>query len=55
MNPDAIFGGGGIRISIFKAKASGTVKIQMTLRREWEPENSVIDSFEVTIHIRDNH
>jgi predicted secreted protein len=45
-------GGGGWRTFPFKAQSPGTAKIQLKLRREWEPEDATIDRFGVTIRVR---
>jgi inhibitor of cysteine peptidase len=45
-------GGGGWRTFTFKAQSPGTAKIQLKLRREWEPEDATIDRFEVTIRVQ---
>jgi inhibitor of cysteine peptidase len=42
-------GGGGTRTFNFNIRSSGTSKISLRLRREWEPENLKIDQFEVLI------
>lgn len=42
-------GGGGTRTFNFNIRSSGTSKISLKLRREWEPEKMVIDQFEVLI------
>ena len=52
--PETGIGGGGTRTLTFKAQSPGTVKIQLKLRREWEPEDAAIDRFEVTIRVRDD-
>jgi inhibitor of cysteine peptidase len=45
-------GGGGTRTFTFKAQAPGTVQVALRLRREWEPEDSAIDRFDVTIRVQ---
>lgn len=52
MAPGTGIGGGGIRTLAFRARSRGTVVLQMKLRREWEPEETAIDRFEVTIRVR---
>ena len=42
-------GGGGTRTFNFNIRSSGTSKISLRLRREWELENLMIDQFEVLI------
>lgn len=52
MAPGTGIGGGGTRTLTFQAQSPGTVKIQLKLRREWEPEDAAIDRFEVTIRVQ---
>lgn len=52
MAPETGIGGGGIKIFTFKAKSCGTVKVQLKLKREWEPEDALIDHFKVTISVK---
>jgi inhibitor of cysteine peptidase len=49
--PGTGIGGGGTRIFPFEAKSPGTVKIQLKLRKGWEPEDAASDRFGVTIRI----
>jgi inhibitor of cysteine peptidase len=46
-------GSGGTRTFQLKAKSSGFVKIFLKLKKEWEPDDSAIDKFEVTIKVED--
>jgi inhibitor of cysteine peptidase len=50
--PGGGIGGGGTRTFRFSAKSSGTVQIQLKLRRSWEPEASAIEQFTVNIRIQ---
>lgn len=44
------FGSSGMRILQYKAKAAGTVTIELQKRREWE-KNKFIDSFIITVTV----
>ena len=46
-------GGGGMRTFRLKARRPGTVRVELRLRRKWEPEEVAVDSFEVTIRVRE--
>jgi inhibitor of cysteine peptidase len=46
-------GSGGTRTFQLKAKSSGFAKIILKLKKEWEPDDSAIDKFEVTIKVED--
>ncbi len=46
-------GSGGTRTFQLKTKSSGFVKIILKLKKEWEPDDSAIDKFEVTIKVED--
>lgn len=50
--PETRIGGGGTRSFTFKTRSPGTVRIQLKLAREWEPEDAAIDRFEVTIRVQ---
>jgi inhibitor of cysteine peptidase len=52
MAPGAGIGGGGTRTFTFKAQSSDTVQVRLKLRREWEPEDTALDRFEVTIRVQ---
>lgn len=44
-------GGGGVRELTFSAKAPGSVKLALRLRRSWEKPDQAVDSFSVTLNI----
>ena len=50
--PETGIGGGGMRFVTFKTQSPGTVRVQLKLAREWEPEDAAIDRFEVSIRVR---
>jgi inhibitor of cysteine peptidase len=50
--PETSMGGGGARFFTFKTQSPGTVRIQLKLAREWEPEDAAIGRFEVTIRVQ---
>ncbi len=45
-------GGGGTHTFHLRAKSPGRGKIQLRLRRSWEPVNEAIERFEVTILVQ---
>ncbi len=49
--PEGGIGGGGMRIFRFRAKSSGISPVQLRLRRAWEPEDAVLESFSVNIQV----
>ena len=49
---DSGIGGGGLRKYYFKILSSGMTKIQLSLRRKWESDNSAVDKFEINICIK---
>jgi|SRR5215208_3595684 len=51
LSSDARIGGGGERIFTFVTKSSGTTHLELKLWREWEGDSSVIQRYELTIHI----
>jgi inhibitor of cysteine peptidase len=50
--PRASIGSGGMRTFRFRAKSSGSERIQLRLRRSWEPVDAAIECFEVNIRVR---
>lgn len=46
-------GGGGVRIFIFKTKATGIARLQLKEWRPWEGDRSTIQRFNVTFQIKD--
>jgi inhibitor of cysteine peptidase len=42
-------GGGGMRTFVVNIQSSGTAKIEMKLRRQWEPKDVAIDQFKIVI------
>jgi predicted secreted protein len=44
-------GGGGLRTLSFKAATLGTVKLQLSLQREWQKGGSPAEIFEVQIRV----
>lgn len=46
-------GGGGLRTFRLRARRPGTVRVELRLRRAWELEEAAIDSFEVTIRVKE--
>lgn len=44
-------GGGGVRTFNLDIRTSGTAAIEITLRRNWEPESAAIDSFKAVIEV----
>jgi inhibitor of cysteine peptidase len=51
--PGAGVGGGGVRTMRFRAIAPGVADLGLKLWREWEGHASVIDRYDVTVHVRD--
>jgi inhibitor of cysteine peptidase len=49
--PTSAVGGVGQRVFVFKAKKSGSVRLLLKLRREWEGDKSIASRFEVNIHV----
>jgi inhibitor of cysteine peptidase len=49
--PGSAVGGGGQHVFVFEAKRSGSVRLLLKLRREWEGDKSIAARFEVTIHV----
>jgi len=49
--PDIGIGGGGERRFSFKAKGTGTARVELKLWREWEGDASVIDRYDLTIRV----
>lgn len=52
VEPGVGVGPGGTRTFHLKAKAMGTVLLQLKLRRSWEPEDKAIEQFTVNIQIQ---
>lgn len=50
--PGGRIGGGGTRIFRFRAKSPGISPVQLRLRRAWEPEDAVLESFSVNIQVQ---
>ncbi len=46
-----VVGAGGLRELTFSAKAPGSVKLLLRLRRSWENPGQAVDSFFVTVNI----
>ncbi len=46
-----IVGAGGVRELTFSAKAPGSVKLSLRLRRSWEKPDQAVDSFSATLNI----
>ena len=44
-------GGGGTREVRFRAKAPGQARVQLQLRRSWEPLDAAVDHFDVDVQI----
>ena len=49
--PDARTGRGGWRKMRFRARTVGTAQLRLTLSRPWERDTSIIERYEVTLHI----
>jgi inhibitor of cysteine peptidase len=52
MSDEAGIGGGGVRTFAFTARSSGTTRVRLRLRQEWDPENPAED-FEAAVTVRD--
>lgn len=50
--PGGGIGSGGMRIFRFRAKSPGISRVQLGLRRAWEPEVAVLESFSVNIQVQ---
>lgn len=49
--PGELVGRGGTRTFRFRTNLSGSERVQLKLRRSWEPKEKSIDDFEITIKI----
>jgi inhibitor of cysteine peptidase len=50
-NSESQVGGGGYRTFIFRSVSNGATKISLSLRREWEKEQSPIDRFQISVQV----
>ncbi len=48
---DAQIGGAGTHVFLYRSIGSGSDPLRLVLRREWEPEESVIRQFQVTVAV----
>ncbi len=49
---EGLLGSPGTRTFRFRAKSSGSVPIRLRLRRPWDPVDTAIEHFEVTVQVQ---
>lgn len=49
---EGLLGSPGTRTFRFRAKSSGSVPIRLRLRRSWDPVDTAIEHFEVTVQVQ---